>query len=235
MIFCWSVHHMATWTTLKWLESYHEINAVAELRFLESILLEGQYNYMTVQQYARERTVFHDHFVRGSKDYGQLDPGALALALTSPHLVIPLRDPLATCLTAQRRTELNAQKGFDGLAAIEEMKLLARAWPILVACRERTPLCLPWDIVPVQERESWLKGSARILGLDDPQATFTWAQRWPIKNTKGDYAYKQAYAQRDLSWLEKQLPKVLTGLRGLEDSLRPWLETQGYKRLLWWS
>jgi hypothetical protein len=228
VIFVWSVHHTATWTTLKWLESHEDVRGVVEIRFLDKVLMDGSYNYMTVQKWGGNRTVLHDHFAH-HKDGYQLDLRALALAMTH-RTVIPMRDPLAVCLTAQHRTEIRGQ-GFDGLDAVKELRMLALAWPLVEA------VVIPWDLAPgtSELRYKWLRIHSLGLALEDDGATFKWAQQWRVENTKGDYEYKRAYQQRDRRWIEKRLPEVWRELKKLEPLLRPKLEELGYKDLLWWG
>ena len=233
MIFCWSAHHTGTWTTLKWLESHQDIQSVIELRFLTTALLEGSYSYMTTQFWSGDRTAVHAHFAY-SRAGTEMDPASLALGL-SHQTVIPLRDPLAVCLTAQFRTDTRHQ-GFDGLDAITELGVMAQAIPLLRACSIFEPVVIPWDLAPgPSERVAWLQQFRRKLALEDSKATFHWADRWPIENSKGDYAFKQAYIQRDRAHLKRSLPGVWKALEGIELSFRPFLEEVGYSDLLWWG
>ncbi len=56
-----------------------------------------------------------------------------------------------------------------------------------------------------------------------------------IHNTIGDYPLKQAYYDRDLSYIASKLDDKLRYLIELEPILRPPLEELGYKDLLWWD
>jgi hypothetical protein len=196
--------------------------------------LEGSYNYMTTQLWAGDRTVLHNHFVNQT-DRFELNKMELAMALTH-QTIIPMRDPLLACLSAQRRTD-NRGQGFDGVHCTRELTLLAEALPLLEAYSIHPLLIIPWDLAPgAAQRGEWLQVYRKQLKLKDKAATAKWADRWPYENQKEpDYAYLQAYKQRDAAWLSGKLPAMWGKLKALEPNLRPHLEAVGYKGLIWWD
>jgi hypothetical protein len=253
MIFAWTVQHTGTWTLLHWLDSLADVGGIIEYRWLYETLMGEQRKVPVKGGQIIERwgaplvTVFHHHIQpddAGERPWPQKHCLAMALALRT---VIPVRDPLASCLTSQRRLDKNCADqvheleesvkglGTSGLTQAVRWAALARALPLLQTYAEHPPVWVPWDVVKPSEREAFLDAARQALGLTDQGHTLTFAQQWPLDNTQGDYAYKQAYIQQDAVWLEGQLPRLWAYLRSLEPDLRPWLEGLGYKKLLWWS
>jgi hypothetical protein len=186
---------------------------------------EGSYHYMIHQSWAGpDRTVVHDHFQRGADKTGT-NPGAWALAL-SGQVVIPLRDPLAACLTAQQRADTVRDKGYNALDCLAEWELLCEVWPSI----NDKAVWIPWDLIKSAKQISEL---ARQLNLRSDGRG--WFSRSPVYNSKGEYHYKKLYREGNWKELSKLLPEMAERLARMEPSLRAILEPVGYCELIWWS
>jgi hypothetical protein len=144
--------------------------------------------------------------------------------------IVPLRDPLAGLVTRQNRHPDQTHTH------------IVNAWLRLVeVVDELEPEYVPLDLLikPEDRRDAMIRvvEKAKLgCGAWHTQA-LTWASQWPQNkhNSKGNYPLKEAYRAGDIEALEGVLGHELTQLRLAEPVLRPFLEKQGYKDLLWWS
>ena len=146
--------------------------------------------------------------------------------------LMPLRDPLATFISARNR-----QPDAD-------LHWLLERWFMLLTDMEPfAPHYIPLDLLKEpQERHKALIELLRAAQLSggpdaDPLVTL-WAHKWPKDqyNSRGLYSLKIAYANRDLKYLEAHgMGADLKALMGAEGALRPFLVKQGYRSLLWWT
>ena len=169
----------------------------------------------------------------------RLCPRQIAGALSSVRpLVVPLRDPLLAMITHKKRipeadflrTFLGRridlwQTYFDFLQLYDKYRGDAAYFPV--------------DLLEVHKdrRLPGLKKLQAAYGLAEAGLAESWAKTWSLFNSyvpKSDEA-KQMYAKGDLDWFEKHMGPSMAALRGLETPLRPILEREGYKDLLWWS
>jgi hypothetical protein len=157
----------------------------------------------------------------------------LAFGMLHP-TVIPMRDPLASCLSSEARMEKNNGRGRPALAALDQWKFLADVYQLLGTTGQLA--WVPWDLPETeQERRQMLDKARLTLGLMDENATARFASQWPITNSIGTYKYKTLYDEKKTGAIKKALPEFWAELRKLEPRLRDWLEVIGYRDLLWWS
>ena len=78
-------------------------------------------------------------------------------------------------------------------------------------------------------------GALNAVGLQTPD---DWIQTIDVSkrpNTSGEYALKKAYLDGNIRYIESTVPELWNMFRRKEHLLRPFLEQQGYKNLIWWS
>ncbi len=94
-------------------------------------------------------------------------------------------------------------------------------------------------------RRSKLAQSLCVACLPDTDATdrssfkhaHKWAEEWPHDgyNSRGMYPLKEAYLASDTKKIRDAMPKAYYFLEQAEDALRPMLEREGYRELMWWT
>lgn len=234
-VFVWSLRHTGTWTTLDWLSRKEGCDGFSEARHLTKVLMgevvAHNLGHITLLCEWGGSPIIHEH-VEWDRSEPQVDRLQLTLALLLP-TVIPLRDPLAACLTCHRRME-QAGHGTTPREQLDLWEALAKVWELLSFTRAPT-VVIPWDLVRPDERMHQLVSASQELGWRDDKADREFAEQWPVSNSTGEYPAKKAYSEGDWSWLQLNLPGICRELKSREDRLRPWLEGCGYSDLLWWS
>lgn len=243
-IYVWTIQHTATWTTMDWLDrqGYNIVETVQLINVMRGNAKRTCLKGGKLQKWGAGMSpvALHSHFsclkpnpvYQGQKAVGGQMPHQLAIAIsmTNPTL-IPMRDPLAGCIRKQRQFDQN-QRGHDGAGHLFNWVGLAGIWPEL--CQAPRPLVLlAWDAQTVS-REEALKRATERLNLDQ-EITKTFIQDNPVQNTMGNYPYKKAYLERDSDYFKSKLPDLWTKLKEAEPVLRPFLESHGYRNLIWWS
>ncbi len=91
------------------------------------------------------------------------------------------------------------------------------------------------DLIQLEKRIHELKEILDWFNLDtDEDYIKRWADRWPKIPTL-EYELKEKYHAGDVSFIKQTMPVLWNLLIRKEDILRPWLESIGYKDLLWWN
>lgn len=149
-------------------------------------------------------------------------PTLLALAAHVP-TVVPVRDPLASVISREVRNTHERPHETQFAAWQEFPKMMA--WKPAMVCIDRPSL------------RFLLEMAAQVVNPQYPIAVAErWRENWPRYNESAPHPLKEAYAAGDRRAVERGLgPQVWRMLRGLEDELRPVLESFGYRALLWWS
>ncbi len=145
-------------------------------------------------------------------------------------IIVPIRDPLLSQISAYARKKLSGSNKFGGGAmnAIAERHISTlnkgmgrqlSSWGLWAnEIFKMNPFHVPLD-----------------LGVNHLRYGDIYFKDIGIHNTKGDYPLKQAYYDRDLSYIKSKLNDNLEALISMEPILRPPLEKLGYKDLLWWG
>lgn len=146
-----------------------------------------------------------------------------SFAVLCDHFVIPIRDPLAVMLLAQRRkTPREVLKGFLDLQMLD---------------LHYRPEILPVDLLAAAKPGVRLAALKRVSDFYVPRKVCEeWADKWPVINSQGSYPLKRMYQERDVAAIRKAIPpERWDDLRGQEPYMRPFLEGLGYENLMWWS
>lgn len=140
--------------------------------------------------------------------------------------VLPVRDPLLSLITRQSRHPTWRHRyivdGFCWMAEREDAEN-AHFYPVDLGddadSRFRRTLAVAehWGMPPVAEMGEF-------------------AKRWEKQNATGSNWMKVAYRNRRLSEIcDQGLRNEIEYLQSCEGVIRPFLERQGYKDLIWWS
>ena len=261
VIFLPTIQHTGTWFTMECLKVHPEIDAMIEMHVLGLHSIKGALNPSTLfeDEYFSEagHTILHMHLplwgdeIQYSSCCGVRPDATLFVAMTCAcPTVIPLRDPLLCIISAANRRSRNKGK--------YDISFLVDVWAQMV--RDMTlhneishPYYWPVDLLTVSAqtyRIESMKKMFKHLGFTWVPDTETehkmgWFCRdWPLTRPtlsskqieKGfEYRKKISYADGDITYLERMLPKEMGKLRSHEPLLRPFLENIGYKDLLWWT
>lgn len=149
--------------------------------------------------------------------------------------ITPLRDPLAVLVSTHVRIERPcfAAHVLDGLdlcikyATLGTVQVLPLDVPTLDK-QHYTGCVLKHAGLPSQSPEL-----AAFLSKWEPVSSVVKKPELYPKASRRMYI-RRAYDSGDLKALEPHIPELVE-LRLREDVFRPWLETFGYKDLLWWS
>jgi hypothetical protein len=249
MIFVWSIQHTGTWTTLDWLSRHAKVDGLATEQHLAAVLAGDTFVHQlnNLAEGIEPRTlterwggspVIQSHIHIGADR--KIDSRALALACSLP-TVIPLRDPLACCLTAWRRLRM-AGGGMLPNPLLLRWRALARTWK---ECKFNCYL-LPWDYGNLKTGQTGVPGTdhnlelhlsacSLHLGIREDNLDFDFFQEASVSNSQGVYGAKTRYEAGDAEWIAQRHPALWKLLRESETELRPFLEAAGYRGLMWWS
>ena len=147
-------------------------------------------------------------------------------------IIISIRDPLASMISLKQRDQKYSAN------------LILETWKTTITEGPRNVKFVPLDTggeKSLDGRKAILKSVVKAAGLFwSPNAEAVcdaWAEKWPSgkHNSQGVYPAKIKYYEEDVPFLTKFLGPDWNLLLESEYWIRPFLEEQGYKDLLWWS
>ena len=172
-------------------------------------------------------------------------------------LIIPLRDPLLALITAKNRDQFGHHQGLqiakvwgELVAHIDAERDFYQPFYVPLDLLTEGKYEIPGVVVPegfglTARRRSKLVQVLSIAGLHDTdtteQSSFKhaqkWAGEWPHTrhNSRGMYPLKEAYLAGDVKKIRDAMPKAYYFLQQAEGALRPMLEREGYRELMWWT
>ena len=248
-----TVPHTGTWFMVEFFRSHPAVS-----NFIEVQVLQKAPNLMADADSGRKGLISGDvNLVQGHFGYPAHEKLLLAFAAMNP-LVIPLRDPLLSLITAVNR---------DRSKEPNPLPSPTKAWLRFVekVDAERDfyqPFYVPLDLMgdkkykisgPKHPEILWRAGPRltklmqvqSVAGLHDidkiNRPSFKnaekWAEEWPHDrhNSRGMYPLKEAYLAGDTKKIRDAMPKAYYFLEQAEDALRPMLEREGYRELMWWT
>lgn len=170
---------------------------------------------------------------RGNLAYGHIYEKELPTILSLAQWwkpVVPLRDPLLSLLTRQNRHPDQSH-----------IHIVASWLRLVDIVDECDPCYISLDLLNTEEKRKDALEKVVFACGGGYGAWFdvvnNWARNWPKykHNSKGIYALKEEYLHGDMTNIEQELKQELVHLRHAEPILRPFLEKQGYRDLLWWN
>jgi len=214
LIFVPTIHSTGTWFCLELLKSHKSVtNFITEKTFVEKKFfnLDGT-------------IIFHHHFDNTQRDLSDF-------MNHSDKIVVTVRDPLLSLLTANAR-----KQGGETLYHIIDGFLTLIDW-----ASKYDIFLLPVDLYyhkSVMERYFLLRNLFDFVEFDYEPYISWWAHEWPIFNTVGPdigRSYKNLYHSRNIAGVSELVPEYYKTLVKHESILRPFLESLGYRGLLWWT
>lgn len=164
--------------------------------------------------------------------------------------VIPVRDPLKAVMTAVVRFRDDVKRWFvkmilDGFTCLSRLQLESS---------KHDCFWFPVDIIsklPVGGRAAYLERLFRFLTIDVvPDHLEEYSCSWPHIGSWEDFGKVRSYPEDyyrfgkrlfkyhddgDLDSISRLIPKTMISLKEREPVIRPFLESLGYKNLIWWS
>jgi len=254
MIYCLSVHHTGTWTSIDWLTSHEDVEGFLTEANVNKILLGGKMVHrigdFEIRAEFNPLMVYHEHVrlepVTITSEGFQTDqwwdrmlsPAQMVMVSTVPTL-IPMRDPLASLITYQKWGERDGRIDGGHFSQREHLghwcglAASSKLFKLFGHCRF---LC--WDLLngTQKQNQEHLLGISRDLGLTDPSPSGDQSHFQRVVNSAGDYPLKRAYLDGDVDLVRRGLSEsAFDVLRERESLLRPFLEELGYSDLMWWS
>lgn len=250
-IFLTTLVHSGTWFLLYFFHTHPEVDGVLETRFLSGAsYLTGQAEHHTGVgrlEIPLERGIVIEKFVPGGVNvlhchfFNEIQPlttgSILALMLMCPS-VVTLRDPLLSVISSVDKIgigkKLEERLEVSILQLVKDFRSLGEC--IGNISKVSAPVLFPIDVpVTVDSRYELLTRVLDHVGLQNKSHAKMWAEKWPLVNSRGSHPLKDAYMRRDAEFIKGTIPKTWSLLRSYQSSLRPFMERNGYKNLMWWS
>ena len=248
VIFCLSIQHTGTWSTLAWILKHEGVNGFLAYPHIFDILEPDQESgiYPVHPMESGEmverwdpRLVLHDHMKLDPKVPTRIDRTQVLISTVNP-TVIPIRDPLASLISYQVRAEKDGrttENGFAPRSHVDTWVALAQTWRGILFKYAHIRF-MPWDLLGKGDRfeiAETLVGISQDLGLRDALPSMQCAREIIHNNDLGSYDLKRAYLKRDLGFINENVSHgAVLELMQNTDILRPFLEGLGYKKLMWW-
>lgn len=144
--------------------------------------------------------------------------------------VATLRDPLLSIITERHLKGQYTWRG-DASHLVKQFLCLKDA---VMRSNKITPM-LPVDLLSplaVPTRYAYLSNTLPFINEDKIDK---YANDWTLYKPSGDNPLKTLYRLRLADELKQFLPREWQALEAAEPELRPFMETYGYKNLLWWK
>jgi len=229
MIFLPTVQSTGTWFTIGFFEQHSMVDWLAPKMEWDNTRIAMKLETMVLQA--------HIGFRRKDAPRKKLDrPAFIKHAIlehmldNADHVVIPIRDPLRSLLTAKvRGPDLYIRHIIEGF--LYAMDIASR----------RDVFFLPVDLYAEkgpEERYNLLLRLLKFVDLPEEPYVALWANDWPVRNTVGrrlGSSIVLMYRERRLAEMKLFLENEYGWLFENYDNLRPFLEELGYKDLIWWS
>lgn len=215
-IFLLSPHHTGTWFLFDLFKT-NPLLHTAELGFImvrDKMLSEDKPTVLHMHVNTDKPRRFHDFW----------HEALMGLCGKNLPTVMPMRDPLASIVSRERRHPEFTPHLFliDAWISIHHSKR-----------EEYDPYFVPIDR-PDMDREKLLLGMAKHCGLEPWPGLHEWIKDWPVRNaTNVAYDLRNAYLVKDVAYLEKRLPRAFKHLRS--STLQVFFEEHGYKDLMWYE
>ena len=245
-----TVPHTGTWFMVEFLRTHPAVS-----NFVEIQVLQKAGNLPADSKLGQKGLVSEGvNLVQGH--FGPLPHQKLLLAFAALcPLIIPLRDPLLGLIGARNRNQLGIES---------DLRRITEAWLELAGQIDTErgfyqPIYVPLDLLylppdlltdRVNRKRLFMDHCTDFLvrcldhcGLEHQKDqegishAEKWAAEWPYDkyNSRGMYPLKEAYLAHDKEKIRGAMPEAYYSLEQAEDALRPMLEREGYRELMWWS
>jgi len=156
--------------------------------------------------------------------FGIVDDLIWQLARLYP-VATPVRDPLLAMISHKARH------------GVRDNTWTIQGWhSLLNFAKQHNQAFYPVDLLAdFQQRIAHLHHLLHCLDLKLCDEVVHYVEDWAVKNTVGINQYRQAYIDGDKGFLQHALRDEWQALVENELILRPFLESLGYTKLLWWS
>jgi len=254
MIYCLTQHHTGTWSTLAWILNHQRVQGFLTTQHIFDIL-EPSEPYQSSGVYPvhpmesgelveefHPSMVYHEHIRLDPEKPERIDRSQVLIATVTP-TVIPIRDPLLALISYQNRAEKANRTSENGFAPRSHVD----SWVALAQTCRKT-LCnfahvkyISWDLIewdPLKTRSlRHLLEVASALGLDgDVGPSFDCVENVIHNNNGGNYELKQAFQSGDFAYIKKNISQdAVTYLQEKQGTMIPFLESLGYRDLMWWT
>src|SRR3990167_3529199 len=228
ILFLPTVQHTGTWFLIEFLRAHPEVKHFVELQALRK-------NHSFIEDPVSGQKGLVPNQVNLIQGHFQLEFMHLILSFAAAcPTVIPLRDPLASVLTAVNRKR--TQGNVDYSYIVDRWVLMTTT--VWLNRDFYKPLFVPLDLVEragVEVKFELLGAVLGHMGLGYTKHAVRWADEWPYHNSRGEYPLKDLYLTRDATAIAHEVPGEWEALRRAQYILRPMLEQMGYRDLLWWD
>lgn len=249
-----TVPHTGTWFMVEFFRSHPGVSNFVEIQVLQkasNLMPDGMAGRPGL---ASDRI----NLIQGHFGYPVHEKLLLAFAAMCP-LVIPLRDPLLGLISGKDRERedledsgLRIAKAWLELAAkVDDERDFYQPFYLPLDLLTDGKYEIPGLAKPFSHKHARLSKLVQALSVADLHDTEIddsirrssfkharkWAEEWPHDqhNSRGMYPLKEAYLAGDVKKIRDAMPKAYYFLEQAEDALRPMLEREGYRELMWWS
>ena len=248
-----TVPHTGTWFMVGFLRTHPAVSNFIEIQVLQKA------EFLFTDQISGRKGLTFDavNLVQGHFGYPAHEKLLLAFAAMCP-LIIPLRDPLLTLISAVNRDRSETPNPLPSpikawLRFVEKVDAERDFYKPCYIALDMPDMSaeITGDIHHDQtiHRSFALEKVAEHCGVlnkhleplpgtrhFDPHIK-KWADEWPHDqyNSRGMYPLKEAYLARDKKKIRAAMPEAYYFLEQAEAALRPMLEREGYRELMWWS
>ena len=252
MIYCLTQHHTGTWSTLAWILKHQGVDGFLTREHIFDILEpveprdeSGVYPVHPMEsgelvEKFHPRLVFQEHIRLDPTKMDRIDGTQVMICLVNP-TVIPIRDPLASLVSYQRRAERagrTPETGFAPRSHVDTWVALAQTWEHVLKKFAHVRF-MPWDLLGLGDRfevAEKLFGISTALGLRDGTPSLTCAREMIHNNDLGTYPLKEAYQEGDLEKVREGVSEDAVNLLiSKRPLIEPFLEFLGYSDLMWWT
>ena len=243
-----TVQHTGTWFMISLLCDHPAVNGFVELHQACLVALSGDPLTQRKHQARLDLAginVVHTHYWAWENSKEDAVRGAVFTLMCTLPSVVTLRDPLRSLITREsRHPNLDHEDLLDAwVHMVENLEALSKV--------NAAPFLFPIDLrqAEADRRELILRMFEHVMPSGDHIGyAAKRAATWPTEaaiirdvdlrlryNTKRDSPLRDAYNARDVAFIKSSLGGKWDALQRRENSLRPFLEEQGYRGLMWWT
>ena len=231
-----TVRHSGTWFLIAFLRSHPIVQGFVQLENLFTSNFDKEHTVVFDCPTAKikERftpgglNVLHNHVCFSTRIASSVVDAQKGLMASLPSIV-PFRDPLASIVSRYQRHPNQCHLG------------LAQSWVTFIEFLVSSSSVLNYRAVPLDilksetERRDALEGVLDHAEIPAKGHAAEWASQWPLGyNTRGNYALKARYNAGDVEYIQRTVHEEFKYLQNRRRIVQPFLESLGYRDLMWW-